>query len=443
MYFMVFTHVMNAFILKEVKIMADRFAAMYNVNLSIVLNRDKYITVSGSDIVSISFINNYDTMTYPIIRIRIYSDLSLIQSMLEFPDAIYVRLRMDGNVYKINDDETSPIPVSAATSINFELKGYIENKNIPTSVMDQYEDGIKKTSDLNDNVKSPIEIYCYDEQLLHMMKQRCLSIYKNMSLESMMIDMFNRNNIRNIKMDIVSNQTKYDQILIPNLDVTDTMSFLDINYGLYPKGGTMFGDYDGLYISNLDVNRGGLIQPIYVKGYKSSSDMTGLINTGQVHQYRMVTNTPNVSIMTETDIERVINAPEMASIHLNNLNIDIEELKKIFTESIEKSTSRKVSDGITLHHIDTPQLLYKQTSPYVLSSYIARLNEKITRVDVSGSGYDIGSIHVNTRFNLIFESPIRGMNMNTAYRPTYVCHVLSNMNGGLFIAQTTMNLVSN
>lgn len=423
--------------------MADRYSCMYEMHLALVLNNDEYVNVSASDIVSVSFINNYDTMTYPIIRIRLYSDLSLIQSLLEYPDSIYVRLNMDANVYKINDEETSPTPIASATPITLEMKGYIENKNIPTSIMDQYEGGIKKTSDLNENVKSPIEIYCYDEKVIHFMKQKSVSIYKNMSLSSVLSDMMNRANIHKVKMDTITNQTRYTQVLLPNLDITDAISFLDMNYGLYRKGGSLFGDYDGMYLTTTDVNNGTIPQPIYVKSYKSNSDITGLTKTESVHQYKMITNAPNVSVITETDIERVINAPEMVSINLDDLDINIIELKKLFNDAMSRSSSRKVSDGISLSHIDTPQLLHKHTSQYVLSSYIARLNEKITRIDVSGSGYDIGSIHVNTRFNVIFESPIRGLNMNTVYRPTYACHVLSNMNGNLFVAQSTMNLVSN
>ena len=74
-------------------------------------------------------------------------------------------------IYRMNDKKKSPVPVSYANEICFNLKGYIENKNIPTSKFDQYEFGIKKTSDLNTNVKVPIEIYCYNDNLVHLMKQ--------------------------------------------------------------------------------------------------------------------------------------------------------------------------------------------------------------------------------------------------------------------------------
>lgn len=427
--------------------MSDKYSTLYDMNFSIVLNRNEYIQISSSDIVSLSFIHNYDTATFPIIRLRLYCDLSIIQSMLEFPDDIYVRANINGGIYKVRDSNSeveSPICVAGVSPISFEMKGYVENKNIPTSVMDQYDMGLKKNDDLNTNVKSPIEIYCYDEKLLHMMQQKSESVYKKISLTSVIQDMLTRNNVRSYDLQTLDNQTKYDQILIPNLNIIDAISFFDIKYGLYHKGGQMYGDYDKLWICDSDVNNGQTPIPIYVRGYKDNDDTTGMMKTSSnQHKYQMVVNTPNVSVITETDIERVLNSPEMGAINLNTLDINIEKLKKLFSTSMVKSSSRKTSNGIISDIIDTPQILHKNNSDYVLPSYIARLDEKITRIDVSGSGFDIGRMRINSRYNVIFESPIRGWDINAAYRATYICHVLTNMDGSLFSATTTMSLCTN
>ena len=309
--------------------------------------------------------------------------------------------------------------------------------------MDQYPDGIKKSSDLNDNVKSPIEIYCYDEQMVHNMQQKSQSIYKNMTLTSVLQDILSRSNVRNYSIDLLNNQTKYEQILIPNLSVTEAVSFFDIKYGLYHKGGQMYGDIDKMYICNSDINNGTTPVPIYVRSAKSNDNAAGLRKMNGVHNYQMIVNAPNVSVITETDVERVLNSPEMGAINLNDMGVTIEELKKLFNDSMNKSSARKSSGGISLKPIDTPQLLHKNNSEYVLPSFIARLDEKITKIDLSGSGFDIGKLHMNTRYNIIFESPIRGLNINTAYRASYVTHVITNLSGTLFTSQTTMRLCSN
>jgi hypothetical protein len=133
----------------------DKFVTLYRPNVSIVLP-DETLNISNSDIVTISFIHNYDTMTYPIIRLRLYSDISVIQTICDNPDDIEVRGALFGMVYRMNDKNKSPVPVSGASELNFKLKGYIERKNIPTSKFDQYVLGIKRTTDMNSNVKVPI-----------------------------------------------------------------------------------------------------------------------------------------------------------------------------------------------------------------------------------------------------------------------------------------------
>lgn len=409
----------------------EKYVTLYKPQLSIVL-QDDILTLSDSEIVSISFIHNYDTMTYPIIRIRLYSDISTIQTICDKPDDIEVRGCLQAMIYRMNDEKKSPVPVSYANEISFNLKGYIENKNIPTSKFDQYEFGIKKTSDLNTNVKVPIEIYCYDDNLVHLMKQKAQSIYKNMSISSIIEDIFRRGFIYNFDIDPLTNQNKYDQVLIPNLNILETLGFIDKNYGMYRKGGMVYADLDKVHVCNSDVVNGTTPIPIYVENSKTNSDMSGMKEINK--KYQMVTMAGNVSVKTETDIERVLNSKHLADINLLTTEAHIEELTELYNST---------SEYAKLKDIDTPNILHKSKNDYVASSYVARLNENITEVDISGVGFDISRMNVMSRYNLVFATPIRGLNINKIYRPSYVCHVISNLDSDLFIAQTTMNLRTN
>lgn len=429
----------------------DKFSTLYNISFNVVLNRDTVINLKSEEIVSISLIHDYDHNSYPCIRVRIYTDIDNVSTILQYPDDIYVRCNMVGGIYRINDnDYKNPVLVTGTNPIIFSLKAYIENKNIPTSTMDKYVDGIRKSTDLNDNVKVPLELYCYDEYVIHNMTQRAPSIYIDSSLTTSITDMLNRYNIRNIHIDPLNNQNKYDQILCPNLSIIDAIAFYDSMYGLYEKGGAIYGDIDKLYITNTNVINGTTPIPIQIRSMKNNDDTSGMIKVNYNKQhYRMITNTPNVSIITESDIERVLNSYEMSSINLNDLGINIEELKNLYSNLDTNSNSayiksRLISDGLTnTNKIETPSILHKTKNEYILKSYIARLDEHITKVDLSGVGFDISGINIRSRFNLIFDSAIRGINANMIYRPTYVCHVLSNLGNDLFIAETVMKLCSN
>ena len=413
--------------------MKDVYVTMYTPSLNLLVNNET-INLSNSEIVSISFIHNYDTASYPIIRLRIYADLTKIQQICENPDSILVRGCLNGGIYKMNQNtENESTLVKAVKSINISLKAYIEMKNIPSSTYDQYEDGKKKESDLNVNVKSPLELYCYNEQLVHYMKKRANSIYKDTSIGTVLHDILQQANVYNAEIDPITNPKKYNQVLIPNMNIIQSISFIDYYYGLYKKGGMMYGDLDKLYIANTDVYNGTTPVPIYVESYKNNNDSSGMTRINNDYQFYIMA--PNVSIRSESDIERVLHGPKLASINLMDMNdIDIVELTNLFEEIKSLSLSE---------NIEVPNLLHKTQNKYIGTSYVARLDERITKVDISGTGFDIMRITPKTRFNLIFASPIRGIKIDKQYRATFVCHVLTSTDSGKFIAQTTMNLCTN
>lgn len=415
----------------------DKYSVLYRPSLVLQTKGTDgaTINISPSDIVSMTIIHDFDNATFPIIRIRLYSDLSIMEKLTQYPDQIFVRLYMTGMVYRMADqDNKSPTPVTGAKSLSFSLKGYIENKNIPTSIMDQYDHGIKKKSDLNIDRKVPIEIYCYDNELIHYMRRKASSIFKDMSITTVIETLFRKQGIVKYSIQPTKNQEKYDQVLIPNLSINETLSFFDNKYGLYEKGAQVYGDMDKLYICDSDVNNGEKPLPIHVESYKNSSDMGGMRRIGSI-DYHMNTKAENVSVVSETDIERVLNSEEVTSINVKDMSVDKTEMVKLFPEL---ETGKKAYERIS-----TPDLLHKTRSKYTSKTCVARISERITRVDLSGVGFDIGKMNIMTRYNLIFDSPIRGMSMNQLYRTSVINHVISNLDSGLFIAQTTMTLCSN
>lgn len=433
----------------------DRFSVLYKISLilivdNIITNERETLNIPNSDIVSFTIINNYDTATFPILRLRMYTDISNLEKLTSSSNSIDVRMNLDAGIYRMNEQNKSPVIVSGATNMSLALKGYIENKNTPTSIADQYNNGIKKIDDLNVNKKIPLEIYCYDDNLIHIMRQRVDSIYLNTSLESIIKSLFSKHGINNLKLEPLQNQTKYDQVISPNLNINQMIAMLDDKYGLYDKGGHIYGDIDGIYICNSNVYYGYRPLPIYIESYKNNSDIGGLKKIKD--SYFMNTSAVNVSVISETDIARVLNADTISSIDLNTLKVNTTPLMQLFPETQSDMVSRvqNNSSGIEKYikrsidnKIITPNLLYKTMNKFILETTKARITECITKVDISGVGFDVGKMKISSRYNLIFESPIRGMSINQPYRATNISHVFTNLDSNLFIAQTVMNLCSN
>lgn len=434
--------------------MADRFSALYKIGCTVQCNpgenESSIVTISPSDLVSISFIHNYDTATFPIIRLRAYVDLTNFEAIVNDPDNVYVSLNFTGLICNMNESQQlegsgTVQVVDGGYSASNCYKAYIENKNTPTSIMDSYEHGIKKTSDLNTTRKVPLTLFCYSKDMIHNLKCKSESIYKDMDITSIIEDMSFGPNYK-IQIDPIQNQTKYEQILIPNIDIKRAFAFFEKSYGLYPKGGMIYGDGDTLYLTNTDVDSGDVPIPIYVESYKNSSDMGGLRKHSMTNpKYIFNTKAENVSVITETDIERVLNSESIVDINVNTSAKHSSKLTKIF-EGYEYDSIKRIDQNKNINKltkISTPDTLHKSKSPYVSSTNAARLTEKVTRVDLSGVGFDVFRMNPRSRFNLIFESPIRGMSINQRYRASTMVHTFTNLSADYFVAQTTMTLCSN
>lgn len=413
-------------------IQSDKYSVLYKIRLNFIVNNE-VLEMSSSDIVSIAYICNYDTMTHPIIRARLYTDLSNIQMLCDDPDDIYVKLSFDGNMYKVDNSSQTVTPVSRASSITFQLKGYIETKNIPSSKYDQYKDGVKSNDELTSGNKFPFEVYCYNAPIINKTKSTVPAIYKNMSILTAMQQMLSYLGLNDLPAKITNpdNQTKYDQILIPNLDFMDALTFLDRYYGIYKKGTQVFFDLDALYIVPSDVEKIPMYQtkftePILISSASANTDLVGYAKENDVYKIAVIDK--NVSVLTETDIEKVINGSFVSDLDFKSGKVSSAELdKKLQNEN----------------KIITPHVLHPYQNDYVSDMYASMINERITRVDLSTSGVDVFSLKINTHYNLIFQTPIRGFDINRKYRASYATHVFSNMDSDLFQATSTFKLCSN
>lgn len=411
--------------------METNYQVMYRVSLVLSVNGNSY-NVPTSDIMSITIIHNYDGMTFPIIRVRLYCELSLIQNIVEYPDEIEMVGNLEGNVYRLNSDQSKPMVVDGATPIKFNLKAYIENKNIPTSVMDQYRNGKKITTDMNQAPKATIELYGYNQSLVYYLKRQVESIYHNMGLTSIIQNMMGHNRITNYTMSPLNQQSCFDQILIPNLNLMQALAFFDTYYGLYEKGCSVYGDLDKLYICNASSSISDeKNSSILIKKASSESDMVGLQKYNGSYMMNVLYN--NISLLSESDIERLMQAKNIGAINVNTNEIQSANLQELY----QYKTNEIFGDD------NIPSILHKYVNPFIASSNAARIKEKITKVDMSFTGFDIGSINVGHRFTLTFDDAIRGRNLNGSFRPIFANHVIINQDDDLFIASTSIQLCQN
>ena len=129
-----------------------------------------------------------------------------------------------------------------------------------------------------------------------------------------------------------------------------------------------------------------------------------------------------------TDIEKTINGSYVSDINVKNGQLNVADLDK------------KLKDN---ELISVPKILHSYQNQFVSDMMAASINERITRIDMTGTGFDVFSLKNNSRYNFVFESPIRGFDINRLYRASFATHVFSNLDADLFIAQSAFTMCTN
>ena len=147
--------------------MADKYSCLYKIECTIQCKPGEdssyYVSLTSSDLVSISYIHNYDVAVFPIIRVRLYVDLTVFEKVVEYPDDVYVVLTYNPVICNMNyqqDNGNGSIQVVDSGKPNtIRYKAYLENKNTPTSIMDSYEKIAEKIQEYEDEFKQEIIVY--------------------------------------------------------------------------------------------------------------------------------------------------------------------------------------------------------------------------------------------------------------------------------------------
>ena len=369
------------------------YSVLYKMSLAIKIG-DSNINITPSDIISVSILEYYDDYVAPIVRLRMYSDLTVAEKITENPNNIFVSIYMNGGVYRLVENE-APELVLPVEPLSISQKAYTENKNSPVSSMDNYQAGLKKSSDLNVQNKVPIELYLYNEQIVSAMNFKASYIFKNMTLYTVIDTILAKQNIVDKKIHPFDNNKIYDQILVPNMKLSDTIAYFDYQYGLYKKGGQLFSDFNKVIITSSDVTNGSTPVPLYVESYKNASTTSGMKKIN--NKYFMKTLAQSASITTTSEIDKIINAKKMNVSNINTLDTKKYVIDELYAD---KDNSESIL-----------QIIHKTQNEYIGDANKARLCENLTKIDISGAGFDISKFNIDTRFNVIFQDkfPIEGL----------------------------------
>jgi hypothetical protein len=417
--------------------MKNMYTTLCEFQISLCNNISSPLILSKDDVVSIAVQQDFDKSMFPMIRVRLYTDITTLTYINENPKNLDITISNVANVYELNQDGSRDDKIIEAGSVGIytdkRLRCYIESKNAPYTKFDNYQQGIKKDNSLNTTTKVPITLYCYDDETIRNTKRKVPSIYKNTTLHEVVNYMATS---CDIQLDIIpfDNNERFDQILIPNLSFIDAIAYLDSYYGLYETGGMLSVDVKTgrMILSGLNAIDDKHYCGILVRSYKSGDTYSGLWLPGSQTTGNSFIATPDTSVVVKsiTDIEQTINSKVFSSINVNDFNVESSSLNETYENS-------------TYSNITTPDLIHKTKNKFLTSMYKTLVEEKNTQIDVAVNGVYVPIWRLFSaydRFVLSFDNTPRAININRVYRPMRVTDVFTNIGSGLFSGQTTIQL---
>lgn len=419
--------------------MSTLYSPLYEFDVSINNNTSTPIILSKDDIVSIAIVQDFDNAVFPMIRIRLYTDIDTLTYLNEDPNNLDLCISSIVGVYELNENQevTDRVIDSHAFNIatDVKLKCYLENKNTPYTTYDNYQQGLQKDDSLNSKTKTPITLYCYDYNAIRNSKRKVSSIYKNTTLFEIVNHMATECEIENFKCIPFDNNEKYDQILIPNLSFIDALVYLDGYYGLYESGAMLTGHNPGyLVLTSSQRDYVGIrnIVNINVTSYKAGNSFSGLVvsDLGAFSDNRISTPDTSVVVKSKTDIEQTVNPKLFSSINVDNFSVDSSILSETF-------------DNSDASNIEVPSIIHKTKNKFLASMYKTRVEEVNTQIDVSINALTYHQYLLPSaisRFMFSFDNAIRGIDINRYYRPQKINTVFTNIGSGKFSIQVTVQL---
>ena len=408
----------------------DKYTTLYSFEIYINNGTGSILPLSNDDVVSISIINDYDHAIFPIMRMRLYIDIDKYTYINEDPNNLTVGITGISKLSMINQSESGTTYTTLESdNVKFgsdgTLSGYVETKNNPYSKYDNYQQGIKRDDSLNTNNKIPLTIYLYDKNLVRNVKRKIQSIYKNTTLQEVIKHAAESCDV-NLLTYPFDNNEKFEQILLPNLSLTDAISYIDTYYGLYKTGACLYSpNFQSMLLYTVpsdlwhDLN-------IRVASYKAGDSYSGPVIVNDTF-FGFQTPESSVVIKSQTDLEQASNAQIFGS-----MNVDTFESVSTYLEETFKDSD--------LTNISTPDYMHKTKNKFIPSMYKARVDERNTRIDVAINGLTGDFLTFVNSVTFTFDNAIRGVDIGRSYRPMAVNHTLTNIGSGLFEFQTTMQL---
>ena len=322
----------------------------YQLDVNVIFPDEKTPYKLGKENIINFFIeNDYDLNFFPIVKISIGNDAAFKHKLSVHRKKVKFRINL--KKFTVKDDST-----------------YIDNEIYPETIIDglifqpfivnvDHEHGRvfeKTTEEETDSKKHPVlneivELFLFPLQHLDINKTIINTIIVNSDILGAVGYVVNKSGMKNVLIDLPDRTEKFEQIIIPPLNVRNSFEYLQRTYGIYKYGLRVFMDFLTTYIMGKSLDK----VPVKNGEYENV-----IINVG--------------------DISKLANRME---------------LEKEFQEGCYKDTENKVYiiNNLNLFNVTSSSVLTKEVEGNIFRFYSTKRIKGNTKFDADSSAWTIGT----------------------------------------------------
>lgn len=342
---------------------------------------------------------DFDNLYFPLINVSVIMDDVIYQRIKQENDTVQFRVRVIRNNYDIDGNMKN-----YELFFNKTFRCFMDKDNI---IKDNERLDVKRNTDQAQHpsyVANPREFYLFLDDVIKCKKITNLSV-ENAQLTDLVVYLFNQYGIEKLLMSKLDNQMTVRNLIIPNGNLIENLTFLDETLGFYKKGMLLYFDIDNAYL----IDKNALctswrpnevrITHIHVANHISSdSQLNGQFTDKDRKQCHIFTHTDRVEIKNANIINDQINGNSITVINAKNNSIT----------NISGDTTQIGSANSNI-------VISKYSNSYANSIIETRLNESENICTLSFLGIDVDVFSPNKEIILTFEEP----NLHKKYSGNY------------------------
>lgn len=378
-------------------------------SLDILFENGDIETIEPGFISHLYIEKDYDNLFFPLINVSLAMEDSIYDRITKENDTVQFRLKIIKNIY--DKDENF---LKFESYCNKIFRCFLNQENVikdNKQVEDKKEtENESESANYKGNVRS---FYLFTEDIIKCKKIINLSV-ESASLSDLVIYLIGDCGIEKLLMTKLDNQKSVSNVIIPNGNLIETLSFLDDLEGFYKKGTVLFFDIDTAYL----IDRNALctswkknevkITHIHVSNQRGGdSQLNGQYTDKNRKSNHVFTNNGRIDMIGGG----VIN-DQLSGNKLTVINSKDNSVVDISTDSTQIGEPNK-------HMLST-----KINHQYTISNIQTTLEENECVCDIAFLGIDIDLFTPNKEVLITYEDPEFNKKYSGKYRITKVQAIL-------------------